>query len=234
MFSTFDTVAAETSLQEFGVNEFLLNTGMSQEDINKIDPDFRTYIVENLKENAQLQTLEFINTEEIPTLQPRSSEVLSGITFTVSSWKSGGIIYIYPTYEFTTAKRPRGKDSFSFQLGDAMAPYDFGGKIWHRRSKSEQWSSDASDTMIANQQTLSGAEYSGTQLGTPDFNIYIKGCAYAYANAGSGTDKRIVMNYMYNPNGASYSISFSVHGIGVSYSSPSTVYTASKIATLLY
>ncbi|MBQ8040749.1 MAG: hypothetical protein IJ274_12950, partial [Lachnospiraceae bacterium] len=187
MFGAFDITFAAEADNEMSINEFLLETGMTQEEIDRIDPDFREYIVENLKENAGSQELEFVETETVSAIEPRVNQVLSGIEFTVSSWKSGSTIYIYPTYEFTTAKRPRGQDSFSFQLGDAMNPHTYGGKIWYKMDADDEWESTSSDTMTANTQTMNGAEFSGTQLGTPDFNIYIKGCAYAHANVGTGS-----------------------------------------------
>ncbi len=41
----------------------------------------------------------------------------------------------------------------------------------------------------------------------------IKGCAYCHADIGEGTDKQIVMAYLYNPYCANYSVSFSYKGV---------------------
>lgn len=228
--------ASEIDENNVSTNRFLLETGMSQSEIDKIDPDIREYIVENLRENANVEELEFIKSEDVLTPELRVNQALSGISFTVSSWKSGSTIYIYPTYEFTTAKRPRGKDSFSVQFGNALRPETYGGKTWYKVYAQDSWesSTSGSDKMVANTQTMNGAEYSGTQLGTPDSKIFIKGCAYVYAYAGDGTDKRIIMSYMHNPNGTSYNLSFSAYGVGIQYSSSATIYTAAKTVTLSY
>lgn len=232
LFGLSGTTYAATN--KMSTNDFLLNTGMTQQQIDIIDPDIREYIVESLKMNALGKKLEFIETEEVAMQEPRTNQVLSGINFSVSSWKSGSTIYIYPTYEFTTAKRPKGQDSFSFQLGDAMRPHTYGGKLWYKMDSDDSWESDSDAKLVANTQTMNGAEYSGKQLGTSDFKIYLKGCAYAHANVGTGTDTRIIMSYMHNPNKKNYSLSFSAYGVGISYSSSGTIYTAAKTVVLSY
>ena len=231
--TSLNASAAENNV-ELSTDDFLLLTGMTLTEVDAFDPDFKEYIVENLKQNEAAEDLEFIKTEDVPVAEPLVNQVLTGIKFYVSSWKSGSTIYIYPTYEFTTAKRPRGQDSFAFQLGDAMRPYTYGGKMWWKNNSGDSWQSSASDTMTANTQSMNGAEYSGSQLGSPTYSMYIKGAAYCYADAGTGTDKRIIMSYMHNPNQGNYSISFSAYGVGISYSSTNTIYTAASTVNLTY
>ena len=86
----------------------------------------------------------------------------------------------------------------------------------------------------ANNQQLSGAEFSGSQLGTPDYAMKLKGVTYCHATAGNSSDKRIVMGYLYNPQKTGYSISFSYNGGGISYSPSGTAYTAYKTMNLSY
>lgn len=211
-------------------DDFLLATGMTQEEINAFDSDIKEYIVSNLKDKANTDELEYVELEVMPS--PRVSQTLTGISFTAYAFKSGSTIYIYPTYEFTDAKRPRGQDSFSYQLGDAMLPYNYGGTTWYFDDIINQWT--GSTSMTANMQGFNGAEYSGDQLGTPTYAMRIKGCAYCHASIGTGTDKRIIMSYLYNPNKSNYSISFGIGTLGISYSSSGTVYTAAKTIVLAY
>ena len=89
-------------------------------------------------------------------------------------------------------------------------------------------------TLTANNQQLSGAEFSGSQLGTPDYAMKLKGVTYCHATAGNSSDKRIVMGYLYNPQKTGYSISFSYNGGGISYSPSGTAYTAYKTMNLSY
>ena len=191
---------------------YLLKTGMPQKEIEKLDDDVMQFIVDDLKSGGK--HFEYINSNIENQISILSSETLTGISFTASAFKNASTIYIYPTYEFTSNKQPRGKDSFSFQLGAAMRPYEYGGKLWYKQ--------------------LSGAEFSGSQLGTPDYAMKLKGVTYCHATAGNSSDKRIVMGYLYNPQKTGYSISFSYNGGGISYSPSGTAYTAYKTMNLSY
>ena len=83
-------------------------------------------------------------------------------------------------------------------------------------------------------QIISNYEFSGSQLGTPDYAMKLKGVTYCHATAGNSSDKRIVMGYLYNPQKTGYSISFSYNGGGISYSPSGTAYTAYKTMNLSY
>lgn len=232
LFSVVDTTyAAEIRKQNMSEDEFLLSTGMSKEAIENMDSDFKEYIVNSLKQNTVGESVEYIETEIVSTVQSRSTEVLTGITFTAQAWQSGGVIHIYPTYEFTTAKRPRGKDGFAFAFGDAIDSYEYGGQMWQKDINGTNWITAGS--MTANHQGLIGAGYSGSQLGNASSNVYAKGCAYAKAKAGSGTSKKIVMQYMHNPNKYSFSIGLS-YIASFGFNSQSTVYTAASTQYLTY
>jgi hypothetical protein len=113
-----------------------------------------------------------------------------------------------------------------------MVPYEYGGQLWYKDYTMSNW--EVGGSMTANTQSSNGAEYSGTQLGSPDLSMKIKGCAFCHADVGSRSDKRIIMSYMYNPNRGNYSISFSAYGLGISYSSSSTVYTNASTVKLTY
>lgn len=222
-----------TKLLKEDANQFLLNIGMKQEEIDKIDPDIREFIVQDLKQNIKSSDLKFIETKKVLLNEIESRENLTGIDFYVSSFKSGDIIYIYPTYEFTTPKRPRGSDGFAVQLGDAINAFEYGGKVWNKVNDNDSWTSESYHNMVAST-NLYGAEYKGTQLGTPDFDIYIKGCSYIHARAGSGSDKRINMAYVHNPNRSNFSFSISAWGIGISYSPSNNIYDKTGLFTLDY
>jgi len=226
-------INVNASTGDVSADQFLLETGMTQEAINKLDPDIKGFMVNDMKNAGGDKDFSYI---ESRMMAPRVNQVLSGIQFSVSSFKSGSTIYIYPTYEFTTPKRPRGEDSFAFQLGDAMRPLVYGGQMWFKDPDIPAYSNwTVADSMVANTQGFNGAEYSGNQLGTPDWDLYLKGCAYCHAEVGTGSDKRIIMSYLHNPGSQSYSISFSYEGLGITYNAPSgSVYTAASTAKLTY
>ena len=228
LFGICDTTFASNMSDD----EFLLSTGMSQEEIDNMDPDIKEYIVANLRASTVGQEVEYIHAEASAVMQNRSIQPLSGITFSAPAWQAGGIIHIYPTYEFTTAKRPKGADGFAFEFGNALDPYEYGGKIWCKDINGVDWLDSGS--MVANLQSITGAGFTGNQLGTPDFDVYLKGCTYAKAVAGSGSSKKITMQYMHNPNKRSYSLSFSYQGIGFGFSSSQTIYTAASTVMLSY
>jgi len=97
------------------------------------------------------------------------------------------------------------------EFGNAMAPFEYGGLLWYNDPTTNAgWQNIGS--LTANNLTLSTAEFSGGQLGACDWPVYYRGCAYCHAYIGSGTDKRMVMSYLYNPSKSSYSISFAVGG----------------------
>ena len=158
---------------------YLLKTGMPQKEIEKLDDDVMQFIVDDLKSGGK--HFEYINSNIENQISILSSETLTGISFTASAFKNASTIYIYPTYEFTSNKQPRGKDSFSFQLGAAMRPYEYGGKLWYKDNTMNDWK--VGGTLTANNQQLSGAEFSGSQLGTPDYAMKLKGVTYCHATA---------------------------------------------------
>lgn len=214
---------------EVSIEKYLLSTGMTEEEIAAMDPDFREYIALDLMENtSKNDRIEYLEVKEDSQSGIKSNQVLTGVSYSVSAYKSGSTIHIYPTYTFTSAKKPRGKDCFAYVLGDGVESYSYGGKLWWKETSNGTWVSDSNSSLTANQQGLNQAGYSGNQLGTPDYAIYFKGCTYCHANVGSGSDKRIVMSYMYNPNKASYTLGFNAGPIGISFSSPGTIYTSAS------
>ena len=80
------------------VNEFLLQTGMPLEELNALDLTTREFIVSNLKESGvNPSDLEHINIDILPTFEPNVNQLLTGVTYTVSAFRSGNIVFIYPT-----------------------------------------------------------------------------------------------------------------------------------------
>lgn len=125
LISTSAVAAEETD--DLSNDEFLRLTGMPQEEINNLDPDIKAYIVEDLQNHETPSELEYWDSEKILSPTTRVNQKLTGITFDAEAFESGNRIYIYPTYEFTTDKKPVGEDSFSILLGNAFESDACGG-----------------------------------------------------------------------------------------------------------
>ncbi len=211
--------------------EFLLGTGMRQEEVDAIDEDIRAYIVRDLRRNTN-GDVESIDVVLENTYQPYSIEILKGIKYSASAYKNGATIYIYPVYKFTTYKKPVGGDYFGVSLGSAFSASSFGGSTWYKTRHMTN--------MVLNKTELvppnfgeSWAVYSGSALGDASEEILVKGCTSCKATKGEGSSKKVFMTYAYNPN--KYSCSYSISNIaGVSFTSPNKIYTSTGKATLSY
>lgn len=222
--------AKESDLTED--QKYLLDVGTPLEEVLSMDKDIMSYIANDLRQSGK--TIEYLEVEEQPQIVPYATENLTGITFYVSAYKAGdNEVRFFPTYEFTTAKKPAGNDCFSFVVGDAFRPFQYVGALWYKDDQTmSNWK--ISHNITANSQGLQGASYSGSQLGTPSYAIKFKGCTGCYATLSGGTDKRISMGYLYNPNNLNYSVNFSIYGIGFGISGSGRAYQAGSIQTISY
>ena len=109
---------------------YLQETGMPENEIQKLDEHVKQFIVDDLKSGDGKFEYMKINAEE--QMMNGSAEDFTGIEFYASAFKNGSAIYVYPTYGFTENKKPCGNDSFSFLLGEAIRPYEFGGTLWYK------------------------------------------------------------------------------------------------------
>lgn len=92
LLGAYDNVLANEIVREVSINDFLLNTGMAQEEIDKMDPDFKQYIVESLRENTT-GNIEYIDAADGDTVQSRSTQELDGARRSVTLNNSGGFTY---------------------------------------------------------------------------------------------------------------------------------------------
>ena len=118
---------------------YLQETGMPENEIQKLDEHVKQFIVDDLKSGDGKFEYMKINAEE--QMMNGSAEDFTGIEFYASAFKNGSAIYVYPTYGFTENKKPCGNDSFSFLLGEAIRPYEFGGTLWYNERLGSQWKS---------------------------------------------------------------------------------------------
>lgn len=104
-----------------------------------------------------------------------------------------------------------------------MESYEYGGQVWYKDYTMDDWESGGS--LIKTEGGLNECIFTGSQLGSPDWSMKMKGCAYAHAKLGSGTDKRISMTYVYNPGSFPFDISLSLGDVGLSFDIPGNIYS---------
>lgn len=215
------------------VDEILLQTGMPSEQIALLDNLTKRFIVNDLQSQDSYEPFYYIGTTTQTTeASTRVTEVFNDIKFSATAFRSGNQISIYPVYEFTKHLQPKGNDSFSLALGDAVSTYDFGGKTWYQDPWSTTWK-DGHTSLSTNREGLNYAEFAGNQLGNSTGPLKYRGNIYIHATATGKTDKRIVMNYLYNPNRVSYSLSINIGNLGISFNVPSgTAYSKGSTITL--
>ena len=228
-----EEVPQEISVLKTNEQNYLLSIGMPVEEVFSMDTDFRNYIFTSLlKDECKKISWEYFPVSSEDSDYVRSSQVLTGITYSAYAFKNGDIISIYSTYEFTSPKHPHGDDAFSYVLGAAFQPYEYGGALWSKASASDPWI-PAPGVLVPNIHGLNFACYSGSQLGCSSCNMYFKGCTYCKALTGAGTDKRIVMSYLYNPNNTHFSLSLS-YGSGITYLTTGIAYSSAQTIVLSY
>ena len=83
---------------------YLQETGMPENEIQKLDEHVKQFIVDDLKSGDGKFGYMKINAEE--QMMNGSAEDFTGIEFYASAFKNGSTIYVYPTYEFTEDKKP--------------------------------------------------------------------------------------------------------------------------------
>ena len=202
------------------VDAVLLQTGMSAEQVSSLDELTKQFIVDDLQSQNVSEPFRYIDvSEERDVPSTRATDVFTAVAFSVTAFRSGNQVSIYPTYEFTDYRQPRGQDSFSMVLGNSVSTYEFGGKVWYQDPWSSTWK-DGETNLQTNRQELNAAEFSGNQLGDSTGPLKYRGNVYIHATATGQSDKRICLNYLYNPNGMSYSLSFSAGSVGISISVP--------------
>ena len=141
---------------------YLQVSGMLEIEIQMLVEHVKQFIVDDLKNGDG--KFEYMKIDVGKQAMNGREEDFEGIEFSASAFKNGSTIYVYPTYEFTEDKKPCGNDSFSFLLGEAIRPYKFGGTLWYKNSKMNDW--EVSGNLVANNQQLFGASFFVCQLET--------------------------------------------------------------------
>lgn len=189
-------VNAEEQISD--ADSFLMQAGMKREQLSFYSYEVKQFITEDLKQ-AGAGECELFDLTVSTAAALANGDVLEDIWIDALAFQSGDSLYIYLMYEFTKEKRPQGRDRFYLQFGEAIRPYQYGGRIWYQDKTGGKWSDG--ETLEANQQGLQSAEYSGEQLGLVNQKMKIQGCASCHAVVGTGTDNRVIVGYVHDSKG---------------------------------
>lgn len=213
-------------------DRILLRSGMSQEEIDALDPDIKEYIASTLPETCVYAGgIEVENAEGAGQVSTRQLDNTT-MAFSAPCYidTATGYYKIYPTYESTVPIRPRGNDSFAFSLGAGMAvvPNSLTGTVWTKdTTSSATWQTDWVDVEPYSLETILGYSIKGAVLGTPSWSMYFKGCCSFTARVHSADAARMIqLGYCYDTTGNwNYSVSLNVAfvGFGAGLPRPGTV-----------
>ena len=210
------------------IDELLREANTPENKIATMDDELKRFIYENsLSQNK----VEYIDVTQEPSTVARSGYTIStsDLKLSVSAFKVYGAdqVDVYPSYEWLVPTKPNGKDYFGYSIHDSYSAV--AGKrsnlIWSKMDKDDAWGDPDEATYTGS--SLTGYEHQGSDLGTPDFKIYIKGNFYYRVDIDSSSPvKKIVLAYVHDTSwgGYSYSVGYGPFSISVTPSSNSVGY----------
>lgn len=230
-FTSENSVSASGTTDEF-IDSLLRKANTPENEIEQMDDEFKRFIYEN--------SLSKGNVEYINVTQEQGTGIMTraaGYTIPTSELKLSVIAFkypnknqvdIYPSYEWLVPTKPKGKDYFGYSTHSSFSvvPGERNNLIWYKIHSNDNWvrSHEASYTGSS----LTGYEHSGSDLGTPDFPIYLKGHFHYRVDIDSSSPvKKIVLAYVHDTSwggGISYGVSYGPLSISITPSSSSVGY----------
>lgn len=154
----------------------------------------------------------------------------SELKLSVSAFKVSGAeqVDIYPSYEWLVPVQPKGKDWFGYSTHSSYSCVagERSNLIWYKLDADDNWTSGGAATYTGS--SLTGYQHSGSSLGTPDFDIYLKGNFYYKVDINSSSPvKKITIGYVHDTSwgsSVSYTVGFGPFSINVTPNSNSVGY----------
>lgn len=185
-------LAAEPSVS---AEEYLAETGMSLQEIEILDSDIRQFIAGDLRDSG----IENWKADRgILALTKTSSQQYTVVFYiNVFAFQGGSEHRVYAVYESSTGIAPVGNDSLSLRLGDRFSPYEYGGRMWYKKTGEGNWTQGGG--LTADYRTAGGGTFTGGQLGDFQQKMLVKGCVCCYAGEGTGEDSQVTVEYTHCP-----------------------------------
>ena len=179
--------------------EIFRQAGVPEGTAAQMDPEFMDWIAADLWETGEMDSMRFVSTETIP-----AAEAPVGLDFSLSVFQSDTFYYLYPAYTFTGDIKPAGEDAFTAQIAEGYLPAEWDGRIWAKDRALPGWQDGGA--IGTTHLTFQSAEFTGSQLGTPDSAILFKACARCKADRREG-GSRITLSYIHDPVPADITLS---------------------------
>lgn len=175
--------------------DYLERAGMLAQEIEAMDGDARQFIASDLKNSGQKGWE--INRDILTWTKISSEQYNIAFYINVFAFQAGTEHRIYAVYESSTGIMPEGNDSLFLGVGDGFAPREYGGRIWYKRAGDGNWTQGGE--LAADGRVTGGGMFAGGQLGDFRQKMLVKGCVYCHADAGTGSDRRVTVEYTYHP-----------------------------------
>lgn len=208
------------------IDAFFENASVPKEKINELDDELKKFIINN--SGGNIEYVEVIKEEVVVPYANGYTISEDDLSLSVVVFKNGNQLDIYPVYEWLTPTKPKGKDYFGYAASNSYSavPNERSNGIWYKLEASDSWENGGSATYTGS--SLYGYEHSGSSLGSPDFELYIKGCFYYKVDIESSNPvKKIAMSYVHDKSwfsSVSYGVSYGPASISVTPSSSNVGY----------
>lgn len=200
---------SEITIEE--IDALLREANTPESEIEAMEDELKRMIYENTLSQGEVEYVA-VEKEEVAENMARSingyaiSE--SDLRLSVTAFKVSGAeqVEIYPSYEWLVPVKPKGKDYFGYSTHSCYSAVAGARSnlIWYKLDEDDAWTSSGSATYTGS--SLTGYEHQGSSLGTPDFEIYIKGNFYYKVDIDSTPVKKITLGYVHDTSwGGSYS-----------------------------
>lgn len=152
----------------------------------------------------------------------------SDLKLTVTAYKNGSQVSIYPKYEWLTKTKPKGKDYFGYATSNSYSAVSGArsNTLYYKLSASDGWTSGGSAVYTGS--SMYGYQHKGTSLGTPDVPLYLKGCFYYKVDIDvQNPVKKIALAYVHDTSSGgsfSYGVSYGAGSISITPQSTNVGY----------
>ncbi|MGN7762404.1 hypothetical protein [Paenibacillus sp. 22594] len=226
-------MASSSNVNIQDIDQILRDSGTPDNVIKGMDEDLKRLIYENSGSSPELKYVEVEKEapKGIGLFSSGYSIPSSDLKIEVFAFKVGSTqVDIYPTYEWLTPTKPKGKDYFGYSTHSdySVVPGNRSNGIWSKLNAGDSWQNSGSATYTSS--SLTGYEHTGSSLGTPDFPIYIKGSFHFRSDIDTTSPvNKIAISYVHDTSSGGtfgYSIGYGPAYISITPSSSNVGYSS--------